>query len=229
MHIFGQLNCITVTAANNPEERTRYSWVHYLCSPCISIPLCFVSYRCNTSITSILGKSIQAIPSYIVLDKVVSVKSSYISIHAHIDLVRQSGKELGFISQLSYMFVFNPWVVAVLLFSILLVGTRPAAWLHPWQNHLTLQACLEPAALHTQTSSTSKVVQESEALLIGETMFWWKQSPWSTLSYISKLDVSRLFAHMEFQSWGVGGNTNWQPVKICLFQRCRWKMFRWIA
>jgi len=108
MHIFGQLNCITVTAANNPEERTRYSWVHYLCSPCISIPLCFVSYRCNTSITSILGKSIQAIPSYIVLDKVVSVKSSYISIHAHIDLVRQSGKELGFISQLSYMFVFNP-------------------------------------------------------------------------------------------------------------------------
>jgi hypothetical protein len=57
---------------------------------------------------SILGKSIQGIQSYIVLDKVVSVRSSYISIHAHIDPVRQSGKELGFISQLSYMFVLNP-------------------------------------------------------------------------------------------------------------------------
>jgi hypothetical protein len=62
MHIFGQSNCIIVTAANNlcllHEERTKYSWVHCLCSPCISIPLYFVSYRCNTSITSILGKSI---------------------------------------------------------------------------------------------------------------------------------------------------------------------------
>jgi hypothetical protein len=131
MHIFGQLNCIIVTAANNlcllHEERTKYSWVHCLCSPCISIPLYCVSYRCNKSIISILGKSIQCIRSYIVLDKVVSVKSSYISIHAHIDPVRQSGNELGFISQLSYMFVLNPSVVAVLLFSILLVSTRPAA------------------------------------------------------------------------------------------------------
>lgn len=136
MHIFGQSNCIIVTAAYNlcllHEERTKYSWVHCLCFPCISIPLYFVSYRCNTNITSILGKSIQGIQSYIVLDKVVSVKSSYISIRAHIDPVRQSGKELGFISQLSYIFVLNPWVVAVLLFSILLVGTCPAAWLHPW-------------------------------------------------------------------------------------------------
>jgi hypothetical protein len=49
------------------------------------------------------GSQYKVFDPNIVLDKVASVKSSYISIHAHIDPVRQSGKELGFISQLSYM------------------------------------------------------------------------------------------------------------------------------